>query len=48
VRRAIETRSPPNRKRPTRKVAAMIFADMMMTRDDFEEFLITAAYRRLD
>jgi malate synthase len=47
VRAAIDTELTSKPGTPNKKQAAEIFADMM-TRDDFQEFLTTAAYAHID
>ena len=47
VRQAIDDELASKPGTPNKKLAASIFADMM-TRDDFQEFLTTAAYKHID
>jgi malate synthase len=47
VRQAIDDELASKPGSPNKKVAASIFADMM-TRDDFQEFLTTAAYNYIE
>jgi malate synthase len=47
VRQAIDDELASKPGTPNKKLAAAIFADMM-TRDDFQEFLTTAAYNHID